>query len=125
MWDGDAVSEGDDPGGRVDGDSDRRSGSLPRADRFEVADRIRALFDERPVSELASRLHVSVDALNDAVDTSLPVHSVDVLAAISFAYGVDPSWLITGEYDPRTHQAAASSPDDAERVIRAILRRSI
>ena len=121
----DALNESEIHIGQADGDHEPTSRSLPRADRFEVAARIRALFDERPVSDLASRLRVDVDAISDAVDASMPVHSVDVLAAISFAFGVDPTWLLTGEYDSRTHQAAATSPEDAERVIRSILRRAL
>ena len=109
----------------TDGEPERGSQNLPSSDRQKVADRIRALFDVNPLSEVAGNLHVSISALEDAVHPVVPVQTVDVLAAITYAFGVDPSWLLTGVYDGRTHVASASSEEAAASVVRSILRRSL
>ena len=93
------------------------------AKRLDIAARIRALVDERPPNELAAKLHIGLDELDDAIDLSLPVHPVHVLAAISFMFGIDPTWLITGDYDAGTHRLSSISQQSAADVIRSILKR--
>jgi hypothetical protein len=38
-----------------------------------------------------------------------PLPTIDVIAALVRTYGLDPSWVLTGEYDPATHRTALES----------------
>lgn len=53
-----------------------------------------------------------------SIDALAPHPAFDVLVAIVQHYGVDPSWLVSGEYDPATHRSAL---DDEVRLTRAEL----
>lgn len=74
-----------------------------------IAARICALLgghDRKTIEAAARRLGISDAALRRSTDDSEPSPSVDVLFAIVRHYGVDPTWLVTGDYDPSTHRAA-------------------
>ena len=90
--------------------------------RQEIAARIRALLDGRGLDDAARRLGVSVEALTEATDPAIPVHPVAVLAVIAYELGVDPTWLLTGQYDARTHRAASVSVECAAKEIRSVIR---
>ena len=78
-------------------------------DRFAVASRIRGLVavqDAAVISRTATRLGVSELALLMTIDERDPMPVMDVLVAIVEHYGVDPSWLVTGEYDSTVHRMA-------------------
>jgi hypothetical protein len=45
-------------------------------------------------------------SLRMTIDELAPYPTFDALAAIVDYYGVDPNWLLTGEYDAATHRAA-------------------
>lgn len=42
-----------------------------------------------------------------SVDELAPYPTVDVIAAIVREYGVDPTWVLTGEYDSVSHRNVA------------------
>lgn len=57
-----------------------------------------------------------------SIDELGPVPALAVITAIVREYGVDPTWLVTGEYDAQTHRMALEA-DDAGRiaVVNAVL----
>lgn len=76
-----------------------------------IAARIRSLITTLNVGDfeaVARQLHVDEVALRMSVDDIAPYPTLDVLAAVVQTYGVDPAWLITGEYDLKVHRAAIS-----------------
>lgn len=81
-------------------------------DRRAIAARLRGLIagqDRGDVGETARRLHVEEVSLRMSIDEGSPFLTVDVLAAVVREYGVDPTWLLTGEYDPTTHRVTLES----------------
>ena len=52
------------------------------------------------------RLGVSADALRLSTDVDDPHPAIEVLDALVRVEGVDPTWLLTGEYDFAAHQRA-------------------
>lgn len=74
-----------------------------------IAARIRGLLggQDSSLSDAAQRLKVDEVSLRMSVDTLAPYPTVDVIAAMVREYGVDPTWLLTGEYDATTHRAIA------------------
>jgi hypothetical protein len=91
------------------------------SDRFHVAARVRALLagqDDGQLGETARRLGVEDLALRITVDERSPHPVLDVLTAIIACYGVDPSWLLTGQYDMITHRSALAG--DRRAVSRAV-----
>ena len=63
-------------------------------------------------------LRVPPQDLKTAIDPVLPFQSIAVLEAVVREYGVDPTWLITGDYDVRTH---VQSVDDGPGIVKAIV----
>ena len=75
-----------------------------------VAARLRGLLrGQGDPSVLAARLHVHETALRMSLDETSPYPTMDVLVAVIREYGVDPTWLFTGDYDAATHRAALES----------------
>ena len=74
-----------------------------------IAARIRGLLggQDSTLSDAAKRLRVDEISLRMSVDTLAPYPTVDVIAAIVREYGVDPTWLLTGDYDAATHRVIA------------------
>lgn len=73
----------------------------------EVASRILGLLsadDRRDLRALASRLNVPEDALRLSLDPESPRPALRVVVAIVRVFGVDPTWLLTGDYDSATHR---------------------
>ena len=66
----------------------------------------------------ARRLAVGEIALRTALDEVAPVLTPEVVAAVVREYGVDPTWLLTGDYDSQTHRMALEA--DATRDVDAI-----
>ena len=56
-----------------------------------------------------------------SIDPDSPHPTVEVLAAVIGEYGVDPTWLLTGVYDSRTHRDAIENSDSTEAALRAQL----
>ena len=91
-------------------------------DRIAIAARIRGLIsgqDGGDVAHCAQRLRVDEVGLRMSIDDLAPNPTIDVIAAIVSAYGVDPSWLLTGNYDSGIHRAIL---DEAESVEHAVSR---
>lgn len=92
-------------------------------DRHAVAERIRGLIagqDAGNLAVVARRLGVEELALRMTVDERSPHPVLEVVQAVITYYGVDPNWLLTGEYDAATHRAALESDREANA---ALLRR--
>ena len=77
--------------------------------KLAIAARIRGLIGGQDVSlsDAARRLKVDEISLRMSVDELAPYPTVDVIAAIVREYGVDPTWLLIGEYDAATHRTIA------------------
>ncbi len=76
------------------------------------------------MAAMATRLRVDESALRKSVDDLLPDPATEVLVAVVREFGVDPTWLLTGEYAPATHQRALESDDDGLVVLlRDLVRR--
>lgn len=82
---------------------------MRQLDSRAIAARIRGLIggqDFGNLGETAARLDVSELSLRMSIDDVSPIVTLDVAAAVINMYGVDPSWLLTGDYDTTTHRAA-------------------
>lgn len=88
---------------------------MPDPHDQEIAARLRALFakpDDQDWEVVAKRLGVSEVALRMSIDPLEPHPTVAIVAAAVAHYGVDPTWLLTGEYDPDTHRRALDDGAD-------------
>ena len=47
-----------------------------------------------------------------SVDKISPYPTIDVVAAVVRDYGVDPTWLLTGEYNSATHRSSLELKTD-------------
>ena len=95
-------------------------------DRHEIAARIRGLIagqDEGDPGVAATRLGVDEVGLRMSIDDLAPNPTVDVIAAVVTAYGVDPSWLLVGEYDPATHRGVLESRESLGHLIARLMPR--
>ena len=97
-------------------------------DRWRIAVRIRALLyatiRRSGVRVVAADLDVSSESLQASIDLQKPHPSVEVLLAVIRYHGVDPTWLLTGEYDLATHREALENPASAMALLaRTSLRR--
>ena len=76
-------------------------------DRIAIAARIRGLLagqDAGDPAVAAQRLGVDEIGLRMSIDELAPNPTIDVIGAVVASYGVDPVWLLTGEYDPAIHR---------------------
>jgi len=84
-------------------------------DRFGIAARLRVLLAksmEAGLPAVAKTLAVAEHSLRISVDEASPYPSIDVLVAVTRQYGVDPGWLVTGEYDAATHLLATTAAEE-------------
>lgn len=91
-------------------------------DRVAIAERIRGLIsgqDDGDPSLTAVRLGVDEVGLRMSIDDLAPNPTVDVIAAIVATYGVDPVWLLTGEYDAAAHRGIL---EDGNTTLEAVSR---
>lgn len=49
-------------------------------------------------------------SLRMSIDETSPYPTIDVIIAVIIAYGVDPSYLLTGTYDPDIHRRSIENP---------------
>lgn len=93
---------------------------LPPEDRDGLARRLRELLhghgDADP-GTLARTLGVSEVALRMSIDEESPRPSTDVIVAAVRYFGVDPNWLLTGEYDAAVHRQAIEGDRDATAAV--------
>ncbi len=81
-------------------------------DWYGIAERIRGLIrvdDGGDVRAVAARLGVDEQSLRASVDGRAPLPTPAVISALVRVYGLDPSWVLTGEYDPASHRVALES----------------
>jgi len=78
-------------------------------DRHALAARIRGLIggqDQGIIERTARRLGVGEVTLRISLDEVDPHPTLEVIDAVIFEYGVDPTWLLSGDYDATTHRRA-------------------
>ena len=97
-------------------------------DRWRIAVRMRALLfpaiRKSGVRTVAAELEVPAESLQASIDLENPHPSVEMLMAVIRFHGVDPTWLLTGEYDLATHREALENPSSAITLLaRTSLRR--
>ena len=81
-------------------------------DRNAIASRLRSLLGEAgeiPFGDIAAKLGVEELSLRLSVDEISPHPTVEVLDAVIRVYGVDPTWLLTGQYDSGSHRMAVEA----------------
>jgi hypothetical protein len=97
-------------------------------DAHGIAARIRGLIggqDKGDVARTAERLGVSELALRMTLDPAAPQLNTVVLLAVIRNYGVDPMWLLSGEYNLTTHREAMEDDESATTdVLEEMVRRS-
>lgn len=98
---------------------------LNPSDPKAIASRILGLIggqDHGVIEATARRLQVSEVSLRISIDAIEPHPTLQVIMAVVREYGVDPTWLLTGEYDASSHRLAV---DDEASFTRADLARLI
>ena len=79
----------------------------------EIAGRIRGLTaGQGDYAAVARMLNVPEMALRISLDEIAPFPTIDVIAAVVAKYGVDPCWLLTGEYNPDLHRTMLNANTD-------------
>jgi hypothetical protein len=80
-----------------------------KVDWSGVADRIKAFIgtsDQAQLSAAAVKLGVEERHLRDAIRHQSRFSMLKVIGAMVRVFGLDPSWVLTGRYDPATHRVA-------------------
>jgi len=75
-----------------------------------IADRLRGLIriqNRDDLATVAKRLGVDERSLRMSMEGWRP--TLNVMAALIRTYGLDPTWVLTGDYDSQTHRAALES----------------
>lgn len=86
-----------------------------RFDWGAIAARLRGLIavqDSARIGTVAERLRVDERSLRKSIDAGSPAPTIDVIAALVRVYGLDPTWVLTGQYDPATHRTALEGDTD-------------
>lgn len=95
-------------------------------DRQGIAGRLRGLIggqEQGDLGAVAARLGVDEVSLRMSIDSLAPYPTMDVLASFVVQYGVDPTWLLTGDYNSGSHRAASEvSPDRLKGAMEDLLR---
>jgi hypothetical protein len=65
--------------------------------------------DSEEPGDIARRLRVDELELRMTIDSDSPRPTMDVLLAVIREYAVDPTWLLTGDYDSATHRRMIDS----------------
>lgn len=94
-----------------------------------IADRVRTVVAQnstRSLDVLAAALHAEPEAFHALVnddDAALDrAVLIDVIAALVREFGVDPQWLLTGQYDGAVHSRALSIAEDRSDIGERALR---
>jgi hypothetical protein len=95
--------------------------SVTTIDRFAVASRLRALIfagtPDASSGAIAESLGVRESMVRASIDESSPHPWLEVVAAVVRRFGVDPTWILTGEYDHATHREALEDEPAIERLL--------
>jgi hypothetical protein len=95
---------------------------MTKIDRHGVAARLRSLLQAVSFEAAALQLDVSELALRISIDTTSPNPTIDVIVAAARHFAVDPTWILTGEYDRNTHHVALDgNVDDVARAMQRML----
>jgi hypothetical protein len=93
-------------------------------DRIAIAARIRGLIagqDDGDPAACAHRLHVDEVGFRMSIDDLAPNPTIEVVAAIVSAYGVDPNWLLTGDYDTATHRGILEGDESVQQAVSRLM----
>lgn len=91
-------------------------------DNRAIAGRLRALIGSRPLKDAAAQLAVSEAALRCSIDPDTPYPTIDVLVGAALFFGVDPTWILRGEYELATHRLVLDGgANDVTRAIQWLL----
>lgn len=103
----------------------RNAHQMPGFDNGRIAARIRGLLSgQGEVHVVAERLRVHEVALRMSIDDTSPYPTLEVIAAVVRAYGVDPHWLVTGDYDSGAHRMAIqANTNELPAVLRDVIRK--
>ncbi|HMA23448.1 MAG TPA: hypothetical protein VKP00_05630, partial [Gemmatimonadaceae bacterium] len=97
------------------------------SNRQNVAARVRTLVDHQDDGDpagIARRLRVDELELRITIDSESPHPTINVLLAVIRDYAVDPTWLLTGDYDSATHRRALDADRSAlVEVVKDVARR--
>src|SRR4051812_24129628 len=90
--------------------------SMQPTDRLAIAARLPSLCEgvRGTVAMTAIRLGVEKLALRASIDESSPHPTFEVLLGAIRYFGVDPAWLITGQYSRESHVEAVVADEDAQ-----------
>lgn len=94
------------------------SASLPR--KHDIAERLRPLLfrdGARDLAGAAQQCGVEESELRRSVDERAPSPTIDVLCAVATKFGVDPTFLMTGQYDRETHWVALEGGRPATMIL--------
>jgi transcriptional regulator with XRE-family HTH domain len=101
---------------------------LPPFDRAGVARRLRELLlangTSRDLAAVADALGLEELSLRMSIDEDSPHPTVEVLAAVVREFGVDPTWLLNGEYSSATHRSAIEDAAAITAELRARMNQS-
>ena len=86
-----------------------------------LAARIRSLLGNTEVRDTARELGVDVGELREIVEHENRYPSTSVLATLVAYYGVDVSWLLTGEYSLSLHRLTVEADKAPAATIREML----
>jgi len=88
--------------------------------RRQIAARLRELLAAAGRNDPASaarELGVDEVSLRMSIDELTPYPTIDVLGAVASYFGVDPTYILTGQYDPTTHRHALELDADGCRAL--------
>lgn len=88
-----------------------------------VAERIQGLMrveDEHELLVAAERMGIEARYLRESLEGTSRLSAIRVVNAVVRTYGLDPAWVLTGQYDAATHKVALRQ--DAEEIDREIRR---
>ena len=94
-------------------------------DAHGIAERVRRLMSGQDLRDLvvtACRLGVKEPDLRRMIEGRSAHAPLDILAALVNAYGVDPRWLLYGEYDCATHRRALDEGATGANLLRLATR---
>lgn len=98
---------------------------VTQSDNTALAARIRGLISgQGDLTEIAKRLHVDEVALRISTDEVSPYPTMNVIQAVIREYGVDPSWLLMGDYRAASYREALdANRAELPRVVSKVLSR--
>ena len=98
--------------------------SLSPAERQAIAERMRGIIgaENRDLRATAARLRVAEESLRASIDRDAPRLRLDILLAIIREYAVDPTWLLSGEYDLEIHRRMLEDTDITGAALRELTR---